>query len=223
MAEGRGDGNAAPVSESSDAPSSRSVAGSDTDTSISLYLSGSSSSSDLPSVEHDSGQNTPFSSGLRDNRPTGASRRMSSRGGSWDSLPSTSRAGADQLPAAVRSVSSSHGNTKDSSSEQQRRQSHDVRWECHFCLETFTCEEDFNEHTNKNIANGRHLCSECDLWIRGPSQYQNHCRMHTVEKKYRCDACGRSFLREYNLRRHQFNVHKKEAGHKCEVCGRSFF
>ncbi|XP_069670235.1 zinc finger protein 235-like isoform X5 [Periplaneta americana] len=46
--------------------------------------------------------------------------------------------------------------------------------------------------------------------------------VHTVEKKYDCDVCGRFFPDSARLKRHGL-VHKYEKKFSCEVCGKCFF
>ena len=51
--------------------------------------------------------------------------------------------------------------------------------------------------------------------------FENHQRIHTVDKPYKCDVCGRGFSLLQPLKIHQ-RTHTGEKTYKCDVCGKRF-
>ena len=46
-------------------------------------------------------------------------------------------------------------------------------------------------------------------------------KIHSTEKDFQCDICGKGFHQKGNLRNHVL-VHTGEKPHTCETCGKSF-
>ena len=61
-------------------------------------------------------------------------------------------------------------------------------------------------------------CPFCSKSFPKPTQLRRHLRVHTREKPYVCDDCGRCFSQSNSLNAHLRAVHRGERPYKCPFC-----
>ncbi|CAG4952035.1 unnamed protein product [Parnassius apollo] len=92
----------------------------------------------------------------------------------------------------------------------------------HFDSQTLYLNHHLKEHPRTSIfpPNERHICEICGASL-APGSIAMHQNIHTREKLYKCETCGRDFYSSASLKRHLVK-HTGEKPFKCPLCDKRF-
>jgi len=69
---------------------------------------------------------------------------------------------------------------------------------------------------------GKLTCLDCGKSFARESSLQAHATIHTGERPYHCESCGKTFRLKYILELHKNTVHSEDRPFACELCGKLF-
>ena len=91
---------------------------------------------------------------------------------------------------------------------------------CEYCDEKFYLEADVRSHILSRCG-PLLMCSQCPATMKGKYNLANHMQVHSDQKKYECEVCGKKFRVSQYLKSH-LAMHSTERNHPCSVCGKGF-
>nr|XP_022308109.1 zinc finger protein 626-like [Crassostrea virginica] len=83
------------------------------------------------------------------------------------------------------------------------------------------CGEKENLHRLVTTREKTYKCDVCGKAFIRTGHLQIHMRIHTGEKPYKCDVCGKAFNVTGHLQTHM-RIHTGDKPYKCDVCGKAF-
>ncbi|WAR17152.1 ZN554-like protein [Mya arenaria] len=110
-------------------------------------------------------------------------------------------------------------------------------WECSVCKHRFNQKDSMKRHmlivhgimyiVCLFVVSKKHVCPLCEKAFKGKGDLTRHLRIHTGEKPFKCEICGRSFTQKSVLKSHSITVHNivpsdLDLRYNCSVCGKMF-
>ena len=81
--------------------------------------------------------------------------------------------------------------------------------------------DNLQRHLKVHTGERSFQCEECGKDFAQASNLESHKRVHMGEKEFQCEECGKGFSRVDNLRRH-LRIHTGERPYQCEECDKKF-
>lgn len=102
---------------------------------------------------------------------------------------------------------------------------------CDACTKAFKTPEHLKKHQkthmsledrNNSEKVKKYLCICCGKILYTYTGYQVHLKIHTGEKDFNCEICGKRFREKVHLKKHKETVHVEDRPFNCNICQMSF-
>ncbi|KAI9582843.1 zinc finger protein 239-like [Glossina fuscipes] len=107
-------------------------------------------------------------------------------------------------------------------------------YKCEYCPASYVYKSNLTTHKRCHESNGTYKCHErerqkgrktclfCAKIFTSTSNRRRHERIHTGERPFVCEFCGRSFSSSSDLISHRSSQHLKERNFVCDICDKRF-
>uniref|UniRef100_A0A7N6BPK7 C2H2-type domain-containing protein n=1 Tax=Anabas testudineus TaxID=64144 RepID=A0A7N6BPK7_ANATE len=111
---------------------------------------------------------------------------------------------------------------KDSATAKRRHlEIHSANRDLSKTVEQILAEVQLTNHVEQIHIGVRYPCNSCGKQFMKETSLKRHELIHTGERPHQCTVCGKTFLTANELRLHN-RYHTGERPYKCEVCGKAF-
>ncbi|XP_055712363.1 zinc finger protein OZF-like isoform X2 [Phlebotomus papatasi] len=102
----------------------------------------------------------------------------------------------------------------------------DQSYACDMCGKSFKTKMYLNKHKKTHSETRepqmrKHLCDICGYRAKDKTHHVEHMNWHAGIKPYKCQDCGKDFVRKDALRIHRM-THTGEKPFECQICSKSF-
>lgn len=100
-----------------------------------------------------------------------------------------------------------------------------TKTKCNSCTKQFLSEYSLQRHVlreHEKVSLTTILCSICAKGFESKRDFQVHMLVHTREKPYECDYCGKTYRTSSAVEKHIQIVHFDIKPYLCDICNKSF-
>ncbi|CAH0403838.1 unnamed protein product [Chilo suppressalis] len=96
-------------------------------------------------------------------------------------------------------------------------------FQCENCDRVYDSRKSLREHNRRlHLKIFKHQCDLCEKRFYLPSRLKEHMAVHTGERNFRCEYCGKSYPRLRGLKVHMQSHMSVEKKYKCMICNAAF-